>query len=468
MTPICMRPTLGLRACRSRIKSPKMNPNKTKGVSFVDVLPEQPTASRVPNRSAAASEGIPLVLDIPASLEWASAVGGPKRRAEDSFSGILAGSPEYALAPILFDKWIQPRCTIQRVRLAVEKPRTVPSNAPDEVSPDGSSKTCKQKIPKRTSVNEEKDGWTEHPWIVQWHYSPTTPASSADTTGAEEAPSSSSSPEAPYHRVVVGKQTWELDPGRRTKAPGTVRVCCISDTHTHHEKLNPFIPADGSIDMIVHGGDFTDVGSQEDVAGFCEWLQNLKRTHNIPETVVIAGNHDLSLDYEFYEQAYVRFGCQRLAKNRTIDTMRSCCMYLDHQGVVTDSTLKIFGSPYQPEFYDWAFNLRRGAGKGGCREKWSSMPTSTQMDVLVTHGPPLGHGDWVFNMKREKERFGCADLLDFVEAHPPKVHVFGHIHEGHGVTFNGKTLFVNASSMNENYDALNVNLPVIVDIPITK
>ena len=52
------------------------------------------------------------------------------------------------------------------------------------------------------------------------------------------------------------------------------------------------------------------------------------------------------------------------------------------------SSLSVFGSPWQPEFCDWAFNLPRGRA---CRDKWSCIPAGT--DLLVTHGPPLGRGD---------------------------------------------------------------------------
>lgn len=60
----------------------------------------------------------------------------------------------------------------------------------------------------------------------------------------------------------------------------------------------------------------------------------------------------------------------------------------------------------------------------------------------VTHGPPLGHGDLAVS----GDRAGCAELLATVEDRvQPAAHVFGHIHEGYGVTSNGVTNFVNAS-----------------------
>lgn len=88
---------------------------------------------------------------------------------------------------------------------------------------------------------------------------------------------------------------------------------------------------------------------------------------------------------------------------------------------------------------------------------WATFPPA--VEVLITHGPPLGHGD----LCHDGHRAGCADLLDWVEGNNPKIHVFGHIHEGYGATTNGRTLFLNASSVDENYTGINP--PMVIDIP---
>jgi hypothetical protein len=113
-------------------------------------------------------------------------------------------------------------------------------------------------------------------------------------------------------------------------------------------------------------------------------------------------------------------------------------------------------SPWQPEFCNWAFNLERGSA---CLpEKWAHIPDT--VDVLITHGPPSGHGDWVSNCAHA----GCCDLLNTIEQRVrPKYHVFGHVHEGYGVTTNGHTVFVNASTCTFNYQASNP--AVVFDLP---
>ena len=138
--------------------------------------------------------------------------------------------------------------------------------------------------------------------------------------------------------------------------------------------------------------------------------------------------------------------------------MKSVCTFLDHE-VAEVCGLRFFGSPYQPEFCDWAFNLSRYQQ---CQEKWRSMLEHNPIDVLLTHGPPLGHGDLCVGNGHQ----GCWDLLDFVEAHPPVAHIFGHIHEGYGVTTNGKSLFVNASTMNYKYERHRPQAPMVIDVPL--
>lgn len=128
----------------------------------------------------------------------------------------------------------------------------------------------------------------------------------------------------------------------------------------------------------------------------------------------------------------------------------------------------------QPEFGQWAFNLPRGEE---CLKMWNKIPIDT--DVLLTHTPPLGHGD----LACSGVRAGCVELLSAVQRRvKPKYHVFGHIHEGaetptfflntyqkpillgYGVTSDGKIVFINASTCDINY--IPNNLPIVFDIPL--
>ncbi len=121
----------------------------------------------------------------------------------------------------------------------------------------------------------------------------------------------------------------------------------------------------------------------------------------------------------------------------------------------------IYGSPYQPEHQSWAFNLKRGAE---CAKKWSQIPTDGSVDILMTHGPAIGHGD---QMRADNGggRAGCVDLYKTITTamqRAPPVHCFGHVHEGYGVTTNGTTVYMNASTLGSK----GMNPPIVFDFPL--
>lgn len=205
------------------------------------------------------------------------------------------------------------------------------------------------------------------------------------------------------------------DPARK------VRFVCTSDTHNQTDRYNFQVP-DG--DVLIHGGDFTQVGCVKEVEHFADWLDTLPH----PIKIVIAGNHELSFDPMTASDPNIR--------ERLIGRLHKSCTYLEDNSAVV-SGIKIFGSPWQPLFGNWGYNLKRGEE---CAAKWKEIPDNT--DILITHGPPIGHGDRV----RNGIRAGCVDLLQEIQLRvKPQYHIFGHIHEDAGVTTDGQTTFINAS-----------------------
>lgn len=205
-----------------------------------------------------------------------------------------------------------------------------------------------------------------------------------------------------------------------------IRIVAISDTHGHHHALE--IPPG---EILVHAGDITNTGELEGVDDFNEWLGILPHPHKI----VIAGNHDFCFE-----------------RNREAsEPLLTNCTYLRDSGA-TVMGIRFWGSPWQPWFFNWAFNLQRGEE---IRRKWDLIPGDT--DVLITHGPPYGHGD----RTNSGVLVGCRDLLDAIEIIRPRLHVFGHIHEGYGVSSNDHTALVNASNCDLSYHP--VNPPVVLE-----
>ncbi len=206
----------------------------------------------------------------------------------------------------------------------------------------------------------------------------------------------------------------------------SVRIVCLSDTHNLHAELD--VP-DG--DVLLHAGDFTGHGSEAEVAAFGEFLADLPHA----EKVIVAGNHDF-----LFESDGAR--AKELLGDVTYlqDASASVC------------GLTIWGSPWQPWFHDWAFNLPRGAALA---EKWRLVPES--IDILVTHGPPEG----ILDQTDHGPRVGCEALREALARIRPRLHLFGHIHEDYGSAQGDSTLSVNACNCDRRYRL--VNLPVVID-----
>jgi Icc-related predicted phosphoesterase len=210
-----------------------------------------------------------------------------------------------------------------------------------------------------------------------------------------------------------------------------VRIVCISDTHGQHAKLS--VP-DG--DILIHAGDFAAFGDTPiEIIDFNQWLGTLPHRHK----VVIAGNHDWM--FERHPGA-----ARELLTN---------AIYLENSGTEL-AGLKIWGSPVQPEFNNWAFNVARGAA---IRRYWKMIPAST--DVLITHGPPYGVLD---TAHPTTAHLGCEELAEAVQQIRPRLHVFGHIHGGYGEAKADGTLFVNASVVDEAYHLVNAPQAFEIDV----
>ena len=256
--------------------------------------------------------------------------------------------------------------------------------------------------------------------------------------------------------------TWEaiektqifLDPPSTTINPHEqecVRLVCISDTHGKHNEIR--LPPG---DILIHGGDFTKSGEVGNIVSLSTYFLE----SGFDEICCIAGNHDMTMHPEFYKDNADRFHSKPFDCDAAQSSLKHCT-YLKDSSYTTSTRhggIEIYGSPWSPEFFNWAFNLPRGPES---RKVWQKIPDST--DVLITHGPPLGRGD----LTRQNGRAGCYDLLEEVTKRvKPRIHVFGHIHEAAGVSFDGHTLYINASNLNLSYKASH--RPVVVDLPLDK
>ena len=181
-----------------------------------------------------------------------------------------------------------------------------------------------------------------------------------------------------------------------------VSIVCVSDTHGS-------LPALPDGDVLIHAGDLTQSGSLKELQVAIAWLR--EQTHAIK--IVVAGNHDLLLDA----------GCDRGSEAHAAADRQSLdwgdIIYLENEGTVITcgNGRRVYGSPCSARHGNWAFQYPRS------KDIWSKR-VPDGIDILITHGPPRGHLDLL--------DLGCVHLLKELCRVQPRLHVFGHIHEGAG------------------------------------
>lgn len=197
-----------------------------------------------------------------------------------------------------------------------------------------------------------------------------------------------------------------------------MRVVCLSDTHGLHAQV---VVPDG--DLLVYAGDMCNYGTLAEVVAFGDWLHTLPHRYK----VVIAGNHDWPF--------------QRT--RREAERALGADIHYLHDSGIECGGLRVYGSPWQPEFCGWAFNLPRDGS--ALRHVWSRIPEG--LDILVTHGPPLAIRDRTLYGELAGDRL----LWERIEQVKPRLHVFGHVHGEYGTLAQGGTLFANVATCNDRY-----------------
>ncbi len=159
-------------------------------------------------------------------------------------------------------------------------------------------------------------------------------------------------------------------------------IFAFSDTHGHHRDLR--VPENA--DILICAGDAVE----DDLKGceyddFIDWFSSQKAKWKI----FVPGNHELSFD----------LGQSEPIENAMTD---KCIIVL--QDAVEDCDGVIIG-----------------AISGNARIADEEIPSD--LDILVTHYPPLGILD---------QDLGSPEILNFVLKAKPKHHLFGHIHATEG------------------------------------
>lgn len=220
-----------------------------------------------------------------------------------------------------------------------------------------------------------------------------------------------------------------------------MKVTFLSDTHTRQNSM-PQLPVG---DILIFSGDAMSSGYKPlELTDFVEWIKDQPYRYK----VCVAGNHD-------------RY-CEKSPINQIQDIFNK---YYDngvrylHNEMVELNGLKIYGTPYQPYFCGWAFNV---PDKKDLYKIYKKIPKN--IDILVTHCPPYdildkSHYPRPFYGKTGEEPLGSEELLkvlDELGEFKPRFHSFGHIHgDGGNIVQKGKTTYINASVCDEEYNPVN-------------
>ncbi|CAD0105847.1 unnamed protein product [Aureobasidium uvarum] len=224
-----------------------------------------------------------------------------------------------------------------------------------------------------------------------------------------------------------------------TSQPPT-RILVISDTHGANLTTSNLEP----VDLIIHCGDLT----QESKLDEYKQAISLLRSLSAPLKLVIAGNHDFTLDTSVFAQKLIEAKLQPPQKDKAVkqaygdfgevralleDQREAGIIFLDegtHDIELGDGcSLRVYASPYTPS---------KTGGWGYCYDpvEGHDWKIGKEIDIAITHGPPKGVLDYTYN----KQRAGCSDLFGAIAKARPLMHCFGHIHESWGakkVTWRG-------------------------------
>ena len=335
------------------------------------------------------------------------------------------------------------------------------------------------------------------------------------------------------------------------------RLCMISDTHTRaplpeRSTSSAYREPLPKADILLHAGDITMIGRIQEYETMIEVLNKAEAELKI----VIAGNHDITLDEEFYcetgmeqfhryqnedlnavkelwtgakaKQAnivYLEEGLKTFGLKNGARFTVSCILlpgyfcllpfvlrlFRTHLSTMITRTFKlmlsqIYTSPWQPEYDNWAFNYPRSSDRFNPSAEIAKVkavnpvPSWPEIDIMLTHGPPSG----ILDTTRWGESAGCQHLRRAVQRCRPRVHCFGHIHEGWGairmnwstktserviidrektlvqrsayidltdssrpgLKFGDETLFVNAAVLDQAYRPVNAPWVVDLDLPL--
>jgi hypothetical protein len=207
------------------------------------------------------------------------------------------------------------------------------------------------------------------------------------------------------------------------------RILILSDTHGLEFNHKPHMSAD----VAIHCGDLTNGSKLEELQAALRLIKDI----DAPVKLVIAGNHDFTLDIPAFKRKVAEavpaldlelvakeYGSYGEARQLLQGAKDAGIIFLDEGNcefkLNNRALLKVYASPWTPALGAWGFQYPPSKGH--------NFSIASQTDIVITHGPPKG----IMDITHARERAGCPFLFKAIARTKPAIHCFGHIHEGWG------------------------------------
>lgn len=204
----------------------------------------------------------------------------------------------------------------------------------------------------------------------------------------------------------------------------SVRIVHMTDTHNFLKKgmKTDFLPH-GHI--LVHTGNFTNEGKDEEFAIFNDWLDYVRDLYHY--RVVILGKREVKI-----------YG-------NNWDAMKKLLTNATHVLCHDEATIlgiRFYGAPWH-----WAHKLNyilRPGAPVNASARFDDIPTG--INVLLTHGPAYDRLD-VYYAGDTKDHWGSRELAEALRRVRPSVHLHGQVKDSRGIipAFGNLPLTINSA-----------------------
>ncbi|KJR88078.1 metallophosphoesterase domain-containing protein [Sporothrix schenckii 1099-18] len=211
------------------------------------------------------------------------------------------------------------------------------------------------------------------------------------------------------------------------------KILVLSDTHG--ERYPPGRQPPKGADVVIHCGDLTEESKMVEFQTTLGLLKDLGASL----TLVIAGNHDFTLDLPAFHRKVSEagltaepdlvareYGRDGEARQLFEDARASHNIHLLDEGthhftLANGASLTVYANPYTYSLdAAWGFQYRPEDAHG--------IAIAAGTDIVLTHSPPQG----VLDRMTSQKRGGLQELFRAVARARPLLHCFGHVHAGWG------------------------------------